>query len=74
MKTDEVKNKVYKIKNDVIFKELFSKKGNEEFLIEFLSNLLKIEIKKIEIRKRSRTRNRQCNRKSRNNRYKSNNK
>ena len=74
MKTDEVKNKVYKIKNDVIFKELFSKKGNEEFLIEFLSNLLKIEIKKIEIRKRSRTRNRQCHRKSRNNRYKSNNK
>ena len=74
MKTDEVKNKVYKIKNDVIFKELFSKKGNEEFLIEFLSNLLKIEIKKIEIRKRSRTGNRQCHRKNRNNRYKSNNK
>lgn len=44
-------NKIYKIKNDIVFKELFSKKGNESFLVEFLSNLLKIDIVKIEIQK-----------------------
>ena len=38
------------LKNDVIFKTFFSRKGNEEFLIDFLNALLKIEIKKIEIR------------------------
>ena len=38
------------LKNDVIFKTFFSKKGNEEFLIDFLNSLLKIEIKKIKIR------------------------
>ncbi len=39
------------LKNDVIFKEFFSKKGNEVYLKEFLSALLNIEIKKIEIQK-----------------------
>ena len=41
--------KKYNLKNDVIFKKFFSRKGNEEFLIDFLSALLKIEITKIKI-------------------------
>ena len=32
------------LKNDVIFKTFFSRKGNEKFLIDFLNALLKIEI------------------------------
>ena len=42
--------KIYNLKNDVIFNTFFSRKGNEEFLIDFLQALLKIEITKIEIR------------------------
>ena len=42
--------KEYDLKNDVIFTTFFSRKGNEEFLIEFLSALLEIEITEIEIR------------------------
>ena len=38
------------LKNDVIFKTFFSRKGNEEFLIDFLNALLKVEIKSIKIR------------------------
>ena len=38
------------LKNDVVFKAFFSRKGNEEFLIDFLKALLKIEIKSITIR------------------------
>ena len=38
------------LKNDIIFKTFFSRKGNEEFLIDFLNALLKIEIKNIVIR------------------------
>lgn len=38
------------LKNDVIFKTFFSRKGNEEYLIDFLNALLKIEIEKIEIK------------------------
>lgn len=38
------------LKNDIIFKTFFSRKGNEEFLIDFLNSLLKIEIKEIIIR------------------------
>ena len=41
--------KKYNFKNDVIFKTFFTRKGNEEFLIEFLKALLKIEITKIKI-------------------------
>jgi len=44
------KEKRLNLKNDVIFKIFFSRKGNEEFLIDFLNALLKIEIKKIQIR------------------------
>ena len=44
------KNKLT-LKNDVVFKELFSKKGNEIFLQDFLSDLLNLNIEKIEIQK-----------------------
>ena len=40
----KVQNKL-NLKNDIIFKTFFSRKGNEEFLIDFLKALLKIEIK-----------------------------
>ncbi len=42
--------KRYNLKNDVIFQTFFSRKGNEEFLIDFLSALLKRNIKTIKIR------------------------
>ncbi len=42
--------KKYNLKNDVIFKTFFSRKGNEIFLIDFLEALLKIKIDKIEIK------------------------
>lgn len=38
------------LKNDILFKTFFSRKGNEVFLIDFLSSLLKIQIKTISIR------------------------
>ena len=38
------------LKNDIIFREFFGRKGNEEFLIDFLNSLLKIEIERIEIK------------------------
>lgn len=41
--------KEFNLKNDVIFNTFFSRKGNEEFLIDFLQSLLKIEITEIEI-------------------------
>ncbi len=44
----KVQNKL-NLKNDIIFKTFFSRKGNEEFLIDFLKALLKIEIKSITI-------------------------
>ena len=40
-----------KPKNDVIFKNLFSKVGNEDLLKEFLEEIVGIKIKKIEIQK-----------------------
>ena len=45
------KYKALKVKNDLVFKELFSKEGNQGFLMEFLSNLLNINIYKIKIYK-----------------------
>lgn len=42
--------KKYNLKNDIIFKAFFSRKGNEEFLIDFLNALLKIDIKEIKVR------------------------
>ena len=41
--------KTLSLKNDFVFKELFSKKGCEIFLKDFLSDLLNMEIKKIEV-------------------------
>lgn len=37
------------LKNDLVFKAFFARKGNEEFLIDFLQALLKIKIKNIKI-------------------------
>ena len=37
------------LKNDVVFKSFFSKKGNERFLICFLESLLNLSITHIEI-------------------------
>ena len=48
---DNIQNKIDKesrklnLKNDVIFKAFFGKKGNEKYLIDFLTGLLKINIK-----------------------------
>ena len=33
----QTKEKKYNLKNDVIFQTFFSRKGNEEFLIDFLN-------------------------------------
>ena len=38
------------LKNDVVFKAFFSRKGNEKFLIDFLESLLVTKIESIEIR------------------------
>ena len=40
----------YNLKNDIIFKAFFARKGNEEFLKDFLNALLGIEIDKIVIK------------------------
>lgn len=37
------------VKRDIVFKRIFAHKGNEEFLKQFLSSLLKLEINSIEI-------------------------
>ena len=47
VKNEETKE--INLKDDVIFKAFFSRKGNEEFLVDFLESLLKIEIKQIKI-------------------------
>ncbi len=44
-------NKKLTLKNDIIFKEFFSKKGNEKYLQDFLTALLEINITKIEIQR-----------------------
>ena len=49
MLENKKQEKKFNLKNDIIFKTFFSRKGNEEFLIDFLSALLKIEITKIKI-------------------------
>ena len=49
METNKTEKR-YNLKNDIIFKTFFSRKGNEIFLIDFLNALLKIEIEKITIR------------------------
>lgn len=41
---EQKSNKKYNLKNDIIFKAFFSRKGNEIFLIDFLEALLNIKI------------------------------
>lgn len=38
------------LKNDIIFKAFFSRRGNEKYLIDFLNSILKIDITKIEVK------------------------
>ena len=45
---EKIKRKL-NLKNDIIFKAFFSRKGNEKYLKDFLSSILKIEIKEIHI-------------------------
>lgn len=45
----EVKKRL-NLKNDIIFKAFFSRKGNEKYLIDFLNSILKIKITEIEIK------------------------
>ena len=47
----EQEEKTNKPKSDVIFKNLFSKAGNDDLLKEFLEEIIGIKIKKIEIQK-----------------------
>ena len=47
---NEKANNRLTLKNDIIFKAFFSRKGNEKYLIEFLNALLGLQIKEIEIR------------------------
>ena len=49
-KNPQTKEKIYNLKNDIIFQAFFARKGNEQFLIDFLNALLKMDIKSIEIR------------------------
>ena len=46
----QTEEKTYNLKNDIIFQAFFARKGNEQFLIDFLNALLKMNIKNIEIR------------------------
>ena len=41
----------FTLKNDYLFQTLFSKKGNEELLKDFLTGILNKDIEKIEIQK-----------------------
>lgn len=51
MKGDRMKKTIkLNLKNDIIFKAFFSRKGNEKYLIDFLEALLEMKIKKIEIK------------------------
>ena len=43
------------LKDDIVFKAFFAKKGNEKYLKSFLQALLNIKIDKIEIMRRSNT-------------------
>ena len=41
------------LKNDIIFKAFFTKKGNEKYLKSFLESLLNVTIDNIEVMRRS---------------------
>ena len=44
------------LKNDVVFKAFFTKKGNEKYLKSFLESILKEKVDEIEIIRRSKSR------------------
>ena len=46
---DTTKKKKLNLKNDIIFKAFFSKAGNEKYLKDFLSSILRIEITDIKV-------------------------
>ena len=62
------------LKNDVVFKAFFTKKGNEKYLKSFLESILKEKVDEIEIIRRSKSRKDIYRRQTRKTRYKSNNK
>lgn len=47
---EQKKRNYYDLKNDIMFKAFFTRKGNERYLIDFLESILKIEIKHIQTR------------------------
>lgn len=62
------------LKNDIVFKAFFTKKGNEKYLKSFLEALLNEKIDEIEVMRRSKFVTNEKRRKIRKNRHKSNNK
>lgn len=62
------------LKNDIVFKAFFTKKGNEKYLKSFLEALLNEKIDEIEVVRRSKFVTNEKRRKIRKNRHKSNNK
>lgn len=62
------------LKNDVIFKAFFTKRGNEKYLKSFLESIIKEKIDEIKIIRRSKSRTNKNSRQARKTRYKSNNK
>lgn len=48
--TENSEKKIYNLKNDIIFKAFFSRKGNQDFLKDFLNALLGIEIIDIDVK------------------------
>ena len=47
--TEKLQEKRLSVKRDIVFKRIFAHKENEAFLTEFLSSLLNLKIRKIEI-------------------------
>lgn len=62
------------LKNDIVFKAFFTKKGNEKYLKSFLEALLNEKIDEIEVMRRSKSATNEKRRKIRKNRHKSDNK
>lgn len=62
------------LKNDIVYKAFFTKKGNEKYLKSFLEALLNEKIDQIEVMRRSKFVTNEKRRKIRKNRHKSNNK
>lgn len=60
------------LKDDIIFKAFFTKKGNEKYLKSFLESILQEKISKIEIIRRSKSATTKKSRQTRKTRHKSN--